>query len=383
MTNLTIECNSHIYNNKTSNSMYTLNEAKAEGIINAHIDGLKKTNQKFKFDLKSQTETETKSKYSDLSAKALTVSNAGGLIGTHVSPLINLLRIGGVWLNSGIDFRNNATGNQIFGVNQSAGGYKPQGYMAATANDIGKYSSISVSADVYVAEVNYANQLAARADNLAELVFATEVQLENEKKVLLDNLINIKILTSPDVLAVDPATVTVTSGKIFTTLNSMVTEKSNIGYGAPVIHTSVAGFNKLINEQNTLGDTIRGSLLTRYEKRNELQKAGLPVGDLDGTPIYINPQLGSTYSTSTAGRVQFTPGAGALDFPTFPTGNKTVFIVALPLMIGALAGNADLDIITNFSNDRYGFQNGIYTIGGQTVMGAGVVLGEAISYYAV
>jgi hypothetical protein len=374
---------------KQSNNNMSLNQKHA-AIMKAYSDGSNLIGQEFKF---ANTEKDVaESSYKEFQAKALTVANSGGLIPTAVNPLLNIIETAGVFLKSGVQFRNGVAGNQVFSTMLDLGDYAPQYLNTNNSNDISSgITSVSISADRYTAYVPLANQLLAKAQNPGELIGATEAQLENKKLLLMDRLITNKILTNPNVIAVDPASVTSTQGKIFEVLNRETAKISSVNAGVPNIYTSTSGFSQMLNERDSQGRPLEtantgfNGKLFEVKDWYQAQLEGRPVGTFNGIPVYIlnNKVIGSTYSTNATGKVAFTTGGGALDFPIFTAGTKTLFIIAVPSLIGALAGNSEFDTIKVINNDLQSFQNDTYTIAGATTMGADVILPKAITYYAV
>jgi len=304
------------------------------------------------------------------------VANGSGLIQTSViSPLVGLTRRGGVFIESGANFVDNASFDVTFGGVSLNGSYLRFAYSVTTANEISSFTSLTLNLLRERAEIVGAEDVLARNPNASQAISIFEQLLENEKLRIADVKAAAAITGNASVANIDQTT-PLTQGQISGTMATMsgniggLETIANIGHA---YYMNQQGFNKFLREQSTTGAFINSNGFSQgfFEPayvNGKRATIGL-VGYFNGFPVYLNGGILNTYAVNATTKA-ITAQTG---------GTSTAVLFGLPNTLGIGRGDRKYDTINIFdsSNDRASYYEGSVTVGAVTRMAAGVIIPAA------
>jgi hypothetical protein len=322
---------------------------------------------------------------SEMNKKALTgaaVNTGSGLVATTFNPLTEIVGVnGGVFLSSGVQFKDNQVGSAVFPAATNLGHYVAAPSGTSTTNEVygTRGSTYTIPLTSYNAEVliNDNPILTSYIGSPAQLYALFEDYLNREKLVLSDNILTNAITTNANIANL--AASTETYAPVGSTILRMITNLAKYASGKTAVYLNHAGFYIWLNERNSLGDGVKypgGEFI--YSSANKIIPSEGLVGYYAGAAVYIVPTDGTTGILST----YTVNGSNVITAQT--GGTKTVVIVGIPQRAAiAKAGNINDSItIFNRENSLTNFRDGTTVIGARTVMGAGVLEAGSWQLYA-
>lgn len=302
-----------------------------------------------------------------------------GLIETRVStPLVAVTQRGGVFIESGINYKPESGHNVTFNGFQLNGTYAQIACGTDTANEISTFSTGTATLLRERAEIAGCEDVLARTPDANSAISIFEQALEEEKLRLSDLKSAVAVTSNASVAAINLSTAP-TYGPITWSMLQMIANISgydaNIGAGH-AFYVNQQGFSKLLKEQDQAGNYQNSPQFSRayFEKaygNGRRPSVGL-VGYFDGFPVYLTNGILNTYTDNASNVITAQTG-----------GTKTAVLFGITGTLGLARGMRQYDSITVFdsSNDRQSYLEGEVTIGSWTYM-ASVVIIPAFWNYA-
>ena len=313
------------------------------------------------------------------SMKSFTGANAAtgsGLLDTRIiTPITYVGTRGGVFIESGIDYRPNSGFDMKVNSFSLNGTYAQIACGTATENEISTFATGTVSLLRERAEIQGCEDLIARTPDKAQLLLAFEQALENEKLVLADRKVAVAITSNASTVAIDPASI----GALRPIALAMYQMQGNIGglYSNPGIghryYMSPSGYSRFLRSQDAEGNfSCCNSHFERAYGNTGRPDVGL-MGYFDGYPVYVTNGILNTYTANATGVITAQTG-----------GANTAVLFGLPYTLTLGRGLSDLDqiIVFDATTDRQSYYEGEVTVGAVTYMAAVLKAPAAWNYYA-
>lgn len=317
--------------------------------------------------------------------KAFTGADAAtgqGLIDTRVvSPIVGLMQKGGVFIESGVNFRDNAEYNVRFNGVRLNGGYAQIACGTDTENEISTFTNTELTLLRERAEIAGCEDVLARTPDSNQALAIFEQMLEVEKLRLADVKAAVAITSNASVADIDQTT-PLTQGQITGTMLQMIGNisgfEATVGNG-PAFYMNSQGFSKFLREQTTTGQFINSTgfntgMFEQSYQNGRRTTVGLQ-GYFQGFPVYVTPSILNTYAVNATTK--------AITAQTGGTSTAVLFGITGTLGIARIGREYDKVVVFSPENDRQSYYEGEVTVGAWTYMASGVIIPAAWNRAAI
>jgi hypothetical protein len=307
-------------------------------------------------------------------------ATGAGLIETRVAtPITFLSQRGGVFIESGINFKDNAAFNVTFNGVRTDGSFTLVACGTATTNEISTFSNGTATLLRETAFIEGCEDVLARTPDANSTIAVFEELLENEKLILADNKVAASITSNAGVAAINPTGLS-TIGEITDGMLAMIGNLggfyTNTGNGL-AFYLNRQGFSRMLREQTNTGAFISGrpfgqGYFERAFVNGRAPTHGL-VGYFDGYPVFLTPGILNTYTANATGVITAQTG-----------GTNTAVILAETGVLGLARAGREFDdlVVFDTKNDRQAALEGEVTILATTYMAAVTIIPAGANYFA-